>query len=68
VINELGQRQRCECHDCTQARAREHPFLPAKDWPVEFRKFSNPWNCSSPCCQHGYIGDCACTHGRTTAL
>ncbi len=58
----IEQRSRCECHDCTQQRARE--------WYGQLGGNQNyqwqPNQCPLPCCQPGYMGDCFCTHGRAT--
>ena len=63
-----GNHPRCECHDCTQARAREHSYLPqpAQQWNPNINPGFIIGGCNSPCCRPGYVGDCFCTHGRAT--
>lgn len=58
------QHNRCECHDCTQARAKERdPFYPLPNIPIPQELQRSPV-CAMPCCRPGYVGDCFCTHGR----
>lgn len=56
---------RCECHECTQARAKEHDtfygYSPLN--PLLGNEISG--TCPLPCCQPGYVGDCFCNHRRS---
>jgi len=59
------QRQRCECHDCTQLRGRTNgnDFYTYRPGIQAIQPFDQ---CKAPCCQPGYCGDCVCAHGNTT--
>jgi hypothetical protein len=59
--------ERCECHDCTQVRARERDSLQQYAPTPTF--YTNLAACTAPCCKQGYIGytgTCLCNHGRAT--
>ncbi len=59
-MNDFLNHPKCECHQCTWLRANqfERQYIPP---PVITDRRED---CSAPCCQPGYVGDCYCTHGR----